>query len=75
VVFKEIAAEFIAQFARSFNQPGVALPTLWVEQFLFLLLRQALLGAGSFFVFSLLLVAAPVGKANLQRRRNLVELC
>ena len=57
------------------DKAAVALPGSGVEQFLFLLLGQALLRAAVLFVFSLLLVAAPVGQALFQGLGDTGEVC
>jgi hypothetical protein len=74
VVLEERVAQCSTQLRTDVDKAAVALPSSGVEQLLFLLLGQTLLRAAALFVFSVLLVAAPVGEALLQRRRNLGEL-
>ncbi len=74
VVLEERVAQRLAQLRGDFDKAAVALPGLGVEQLLFLLLGQALLGAASLFVVAFVLVAAPVGQALLQRGGDLGEI-
>ena len=71
---KSLSPSACAQRRGRFDKAAVALPGLGIEQLLFLLLGQALLRAAALFVVAFVLVAAPVGKALLQRGGDLGEL-
>ena len=74
VVLEQVVAECLAQLRGGFDEAAVALPGLGIEQLLFLLLGQALLGAAALLVVAFVLVAAPVGQALLQRGGDLGEV-
>lgn len=72
VVLEKLVAKHGSQLGGDLDQVAVALPGPGVEQPLFLLLRQVLLGAAVFFV-AIVLVVAPVGQVLLQRGGDLGE--